>query len=310
MSKLIEWLIRNASMGNNSAIATEIRTHVESEALHIYNTAAEQMRSQRQGLTQDYQTTVQRIQWEMATILTQELTQINLLNPRQYSMIKKAIESWHPAASDENGRKLQAVRQNCLLLLPEIRKIQALEKACITYKNYLKSEIESELASEHPAAYQRYCSTRVVTSTATATTPTGHSQQQRPIQEHVSEDKDWNHFLANESKQLPIDQDGPLKKAIQKYEAMNTLQNTLYSKKPAPAQIQNFSAVFRQTKPIIEQSRDSMGDIFLKAVATICSCGLAAVLGIWNVKGEKIAQKMASVLEATPIPSNHLTTSR
>lgn len=55
-----------------------------------------------------------------------------------------------------------------------------------------------------------------------------------------------------------------------------------------------FASAYKINKLLIETRRDHAGITFLKGVATVISFGIAALLGIWNVKGKDLTQQIDS----------------
>ncbi len=63
-----------------------------------------------------------------------------------------------------------------------------------------------------------------------------------------------------------------------------------------------FKKDFEKQKNSFEKRRDSSTVIFLKAVATVFSFGLASVAGLWKVKGKEFASQVDNILQSTPEP--------
>ena len=93
-----------------------------------------------------------------------------------------------------------------------------------------------------------------------------------------------------------------LSHAIQKYQAVTTLQRTLLTHKPAAAQIEDFKQTLQREKTCIEAHRDSWGIRFMKKVAAVVTFGAAVALGIFNVKGKETSKALNQML--TPAPGN------
>jgi hypothetical protein len=63
--------------------------------------------------------------------------------------------------------------------------------------------------------------------------------------------------------------------------------------------ITNFKKAFKESKPLLTQSRDSRSIRFLKAIAVILSFGLAQKFGIWRVRGSEYTDKINNILPDT-----------
>ena len=278
MSKLIQSLVENNF------------DHLKSEAQRIFQASSDQMRLSRQGFAQNYRITVQQITEGIAARVTDELDKVNLLDHSVYRQVEIAIQSWNLVTDEEHFSKYRLVRQALETLLPPAQTKQKLQFRCSEYRDYLKRKIESQLASDHPVEYQQYSSDRTVIVTS-------HNQSRRC----VVKANNMDYFLAHEEKNLLSGDQ--FKKLVRKYESITTLQNTLTTSKPATMQLSDFKQAFPQTGSVIEKSRDNAGAIFLKAVLTLVTFGVAALLGIWGVNGQKTAKTLATDLDTTlPTP--------
>ncbi len=104
-------------------------------------------------------------------------------------------------------------------------------------------------------------------------------------------------FIARQAIQKKIT-DENVQLSIEKYKAVDKIQKTLHNKCDATQQLHCFRHEFINQRAIIEKKRDKKTMIFVKAVITVFSIGLAAVLGIWNIKGRQTTNKINSILAA------------
>lgn len=256
-------------------------------AIDLYNAAVKAM--QRLKHIHGLPTVFNRqdnIDQHLATSLTAMLAEVNLLETQHYQAVQEAIQQWQPRHQSEQW-KCDAVKKVLLSLLPAARQKQQLEQACLCYKAHLKSRIESALSDQFPQTYHRYGTSRVELIAV---------RGQENFQSHAVAANDMDFFVTHQSRLLPI-QDENLALSIQKYQAMIIVNQTLQSLKPAPAQVEDFSRQFATSRGVINQRRDSAGMIFLKAVATIFSLGVAVLAGIWSVEGRKMIKNVDQSLK-------------
>ena len=111
----------------------------------------------------------------------------------------------------------------------------------------------------------------------------------------------WEQRIQQDAQHMPISDEG-VSKAVEKYCLVSAMQRTLNSEKPASVQISDFRQALQKSKPVLEKSRDSYGMIFLKAVLTALSVGIAIPLGLWNVKGDQTANDLQKTLDSRELP--------
>jgi len=61
--------------------------------------------------------------------------------------------------------------------------------------------------------------------------------------------------------------------------------------------LDDFKFLFKATKQHLEKSRDTGTVKFLKTVATVLTAGLAALFGIWSVRGKSVTNNMERILK-------------
>jgi hypothetical protein len=256
------------------------------EAQRLYQAAAEHMRQHRQGFMQAYSVTDSKINISVQALVTTELDSMNLHDLNQFKRMKRLIIAWNPHPSQDNFRACDAVKKALMTCLIDARKKQQLQRSCREYKAHLAADIRSELNSAFPNVSRQYGFNLPEPTTS-------FKKPLRPIEKPSTLD----HFLTHEAKSLSLNQHEGLQKAIKKYETVTTLQHTLATPKPAPAQVQEFKQALQQRKPILEDHRDSTAMRFLKGVAAILTLGVAVLCGIFSVKGEEASEKMQQVVD-------------
>ena len=287
MSKLVQSLLslehpqRFSAFTQNPVLAQEVH--------RIYQGAAEEMRQNRQGFTQGFRITEDKIITGIHIRVTAELDAVNLHRLGEYKKIQERILNWNPDPSQENFRECVAVKKALMTCLADARKKQKLQRLCCEYKAHLAADIRSQLNSDFPNVSRQYGFNLPEPTTS-------FKKPLRPAQKPSTLD----HFLTSEVKSLPIAPDSGLQKAIKKYEAVTTLQYTLLTHKPAPVQIQEFSQTLNRQKPILEAHRDSKAIRFLKKVTAVVTFGVAAALGIFGVKGKQAASDLTQALASPP----------
>ncbi|MBS0349731.1 MAG: hypothetical protein JSR33_00850 [Proteobacteria bacterium] len=281
MSKLIQALINQEHPQRQAPFSTNLGQ----EAQRIYQEAAEHMRSNRQGFTQEFKVTEDKLKHGVQARVTAELDSVNLHDLHQFKHIQRLIIEWNPNKSHDNFRACDAVKKALMTCLIDARKKQQLQRSCQEYKAHLAADIRSELTNEFPNVSRQYGFNLPEPTTS-------YKKPLRPIEKPSTLD----HFLTHEAKSLPLNQHEGLQKAIKKYEAVTTLQQSLTTAKPAPAQVHEFKQTLQQRKPILEDHRDSKAVRFLKGVAAVLTLGVAALCGIFSVKGEEASKNMQKVI--------------
>jgi len=64
--------------------------------------------------------------------------------------------------------------------------------------------------------------------------------------------------------------------------------------------VKEFKTLFNFTKKHLEKSRDTGTMKFIKGIVTVFTMGLAALFGIWDVKGKKATNQIEAILEKKP----------
>lgn len=226
--------------------------------------------------------------------LRQSLSHLNLCDPALYQTLYQAIHRWQPQLISENLKKQQqcGLIQNTLLsLLPKIRQDQQkqqLETACAAYQTYLKTIIETEMDKRcPPRPYTHQIRADLAVHTA-------HEVTNHPDDYVVIYGRDVDSFAMS---QPPLaDYPRPLRLAIEKYQAVSTLHQTLQTQKPVEAQLKAFHQVYETRRELIEKNRDSAATTFLKVIATVFTVGLAAVCGIFSSKGKQTSDHIQRTL--------------
>jgi hypothetical protein len=281
MSKLIQALVNQEHPQRQAPFSTNLGQ----EAQRIYQEAAEQMRSNRQGFTQEFKVTEDKLKHGVQARVTAELDSVNLHDLSQFKRIQRLIIEWNPDKSHDNFRACEALKKALVICLIDARKKQQLQRACQEYKAHLAAEIRSELTNAFPNVSRQY-------GFDLPEQTTSFKKPLRPTERPST----LNHFLTHESKSLPLNQHEGLQKAVKKYEAVTTLQQSLTTAKPAPVQVQEFKQTLQQQKPVLAAHRDSTAMRFLKGVTAILTLGIAALCGIFSVKGEEASGKMQKVI--------------
>ena len=255
------------------------------EAQRLHQAAAEHMRQHRQGFTQEYKVTEDKIRYSLQALVTAELDSVNLHDPQQFNRLQRAILDWYPNPSDNHYRACEAVKKALIQCTADAQKKQPLQRACQEYKAHLAADIRSELNSTFPEVSRQY-------GFDLPEPTTSFKKPLRPTEKPSVLD----HFLAKEAKSLPLHQHERLQKAVNKYETMTTLQSTLMTVKPAPVQIQEFKQTLEKQKPVLEAHRDSKAMRFIKEVTALFTLGVAVLCGIFSVKGEQAVKKMQDIV--------------
>ncbi len=291
MSKLIQALL-NLDHPQRHAPFSQLPI-LDQEVFRIYQESAQAMRDNRSGFMQNYGVTEEKIRHQLQIRITTELDAMNLHRLNDYRRLQRVILDWNPDHTKDHFRECSAIKKSLIVCLEDTRKKQRLNRLCQEYKAHLTTVIKSELTNDFPNLAR--------SRGFDLPEPTGlFKKPLRPGEKPSTLDQ----FLSTEAKSLPIARNSGLQKAIQKYEAVTTLQSTLLTHKPAATQIQDFSRILEQQKPLLESHRDSTAMRFLKKVTTALTFGIAAALGIFGVKGQQAAQDMKAVADQKPaIPS-------
>lgn len=290
MSKLIQHLIDNHKAQSNRPLRAGRNPDLAAEAMALYKAAADQMRAQRRGFMQSRKNTDQHIAEALAIRLTADLAKIDLLDARKYGLIQAALKAWGPAGVSENQRQCTLVRKALLELLPLARKKQELAAQCKVYKAHLSKEIAAGVASEHPEPGQKEKILKTIQKAGVLRSPVSEAETPK-----------WEQRIQQQAQHMPISEEG-VSKAVEKYCLVSAMQRTLNSEKPASVQISDFRQALQKSKPVLEKNRDSAGMVFLKAVLTVLSVGLAIPLGLWNVKGDRTAHDLQQTLDTRETP--------
>lgn len=292
MSNLIEILLkqdREIAQRLTSKIGSRKRKNnidPNQLAIEIYNTALKEMQKnyKKKSLYEHFpiEKNIQKCLEEQVTKL---LSPINLLTENNYQTIQRVVDNWDLGKVNDQKIKYQKIKKLILELLPAVRQKQQLLQVCDEYKNHLKNTIEEQIASDFPGEYQLYKRPHIQMVLVR-----GLGYQSKAV-----EAKDMNFFVNYYSRGLEI-KDESLKLAMEKYQVVTGLQNTLQSPKSVTVQITEFRQKLKISQPVIEKSRDTSSQIFLKAIATLLSLGAAILAGIWSVKGHQAIDHVKKIL--------------
>ena len=92
MSKLIQALMNQEHPQRQAPFSTTLGQ----EAQRLYQEAAEHMRQNRQGFTQEYKVTEDKIKASVQARVTAELDSVNLHDPNQFNRLQRLIVDWNP----------------------------------------------------------------------------------------------------------------------------------------------------------------------------------------------------------------------
>lgn len=270
---------------------------LDRKALQLYDQALARTMSRLRNKHKDKApdtTAVQRlIREELAVSLTQLLSRTHLRDSATYTALKQAVQNWCPweVGTQQPG---QLIRETLLSLLPVAQKKQQLEGLCNEYRNHLATEIKDHLKSDYPSIHAQITNEQ---SRVFGAPPFEDGEPRAlSIDSHC---QSLDRFVAEQARHLPKPS-VPLARAIDKYRAVTTLQNSLKTPiKTVNAQLQDFSQQFQANRTVIEKDRDSLAMKFVKGVATLLSLGSAMLLlGIWKIKGKDVSQKISETLAA------------
>ncbi|MBA2709261.1 MAG: hypothetical protein H0U57_01515 [Tatlockia sp.] len=95
--------------------------------------------------------------------------------------------------------------------------------------------------------------------------------------------------------------DPSFRKIIKKHQIVSEFCGILDNKSNSPDEkLTSFREALKENRDTIADSRDNYGMIFLKALATVFSGGLAWAAGIWEVKGELVAEDLDEISKFNP----------
>ncbi len=293
MSKLIQALInlghpqRHAPFSQEASLVNEIN--------RLYQEATEEMRQNRQGFTQDYRVTEAKIITCVQTRITAELDKMSLHRLADYQRIQNAIVNWNPQKTEGNTKAVEAVKKALFVCTADARKKQKLNRVCSEYKAHLAADIRSTLTDILPNV-SRQQGFHLPEPTTSFKKPLRFEEKPSVLDVFLAQD-------AKSSTIQPMIQDNKgLSQAIQKYQAVTTLQRTLLTHKPAAAQIEEFKQTLQREKTCIEAHRDNWGIRFLKTVTAVVTLGAAVALGIFSVKGKETSKTFNKMLTPAPRP--------
>ena len=291
MSKLIQALINQEHPQRHAPFSQEVS--LSQEINRIYQESADEMRQNRQGFSQDYRVTEDKILNGVKIRITAELDKMNLHSLEDYRRVLNAGLNWDTQKTQGNPKAVEAVKKALMTCTEDARTKQQLNRLCGEYKAHLAAEIRSSLTEilPHIARQNGFHLPEPTTS---------YKQPLRPAGKPSMLDEFLIQSAPKPTIQPTIQKEQSLHQAIQKYQAVTTLQRTLLTHKPAAAQIEEFKQTLQREKPCIEAHRDSWGIRFLKKVATVVTLGAAAALGIFSVKGEQTTKAIGKVFAPTP----------
>jgi hypothetical protein len=293
MSKLMQALInleypqRHAPFSQEASLVQEIN--------RLYQEATQEMQQNREGFTQHRWVTDSKIAEHVQIRITAELDKMNLHRLADYKRVQAAIVNWNiqKTQSQANPKAVLAVKKALLACTADAHKKQKLYRACSEYKAHLAADIRSTLTDILPNV-SRQNNFHLPEPTTSFKKPIRPGEKPSILDE----------FLSQEAKsstiQPMIQKNQGLSQAIQKYQAVTTLQRTLLTNKPAATQIEEFKQTLQREKTCIEAHRDSWGVRFMKKVAAVVTFGAAVALGIFSVKGKETSKALDKMLTPTP----------
>lgn len=247
---------------------------LDKTALHLYAKAVKKIKFRLKAKNKTAIIGADEVSAELETMLRRDFYRQDLLNPQLFLILKEAVYNWQPKIMDDpkSMQKFGLIQNLLLAILPIFRKKQLLDKVCNNYKRHLASAItKSEFFNE-----------KIDSKSIQASS--------------VINLKMVDIFVKRQVKQKIADEN--LQLSIEKYKAVDKIQKTLHSKCDATQQLHCFRHEFINQRAIIEKKRDKKTMIFVKTVITVFSIGLAAVFGIWNIKGRQTTNKINSILAA------------
>lgn len=294
MSKLIEQFLETHHQCTAQNSVFNISRVLDQEALAMVEQTQAETHRRSRGKTADAHHQQKVFNATLAARLTRLLDKVDLLNIAHYSTLGNAVRRWCPWQSGQQQGCLE-VQKTLLTLLPVVRQKQELRQLCQDYRNHLAVEIEKEAKNDSEQNYMISTQKRTLLFGA----PPVNERAQVKM---VTDSRPSIEKLVAEPTRAIVKPDQPLSLAVQKYQAVSALQNTLSTPvKSATEQMKDFRTQFRIQRPVIEQDRDSWAMKFAKGVATVLSLGVAWLCGIWNVKGQEAAGGLQTTLDK-PLP--------
>ena len=295
MSKLIQALInlehpqRHAPFSQEASLVVEIN--------RLYQEATQEMWQKREGFSQQHWVTDSKIAESIQTRITAELDKMNLHRLADYKRIQAAIVNWdiQKTQSQANPKAVLAVKKALLACTADARKKQKLYRECSEYKAHLAADIRSTLTDILPNV-SRQNNFHLPEPTTSFKKPIRPGEKPSILDEFLAQD------AKSSTIQPMVQKNQSLSQAIQKYQAVTTLQRTLLTHKPAAAQIEEFKQTLQREKTCIEAHRDSWGIRFMKKVAAVVTLGAAVALGIFSVKGKETSKAFNQMLTPAPGP--------
>jgi hypothetical protein len=203
---------------------------------------------------------------KLERLLRRGLSGVDLTDPIDYQAVLTTIDAWQPRCQAAALQHCGFVQNGLLALLPRLKRWQQLNRLCQDYQKHLRDQ-QPLIFSLQPVA------------APTLLSVAGAASDRR-----------------RDPTTTTLDQETDLVKITQKIKAVAEMQLTLQTRQDVTTQCQAFQTVFQKNRRVIEKDRDSLAMMFVKAVVTVFSLGLAAMLGIWSVKGKKTAQKIEATL--------------
>lgn len=248
-------------------------SRLDKTALHLYSKAMKKIKHRLKKKKKTLAIGADEVSAQLETMVGADLYRQDLLNSQHFYILRQAIFNWQPHfLNDPRSMQKCGLIQNLLLaLLPLFQKKQLLTRICFDYKSHLQAVIRKSEFFAKP------------------------SSSVKPLTD-ISLDAIDN-ILAQQVTITPkIDES--FQSVLEKYKAVDKMQKTLQSKRGTTQQLQNFQHEFVSQRAIIEKKRDNQAVTFVKAIVTAFSMGLAAVFGIWNIKGRQTAKKINTILAA------------
>jgi hypothetical protein len=199
-----------------------------------------------------------------------------------YQRLNQAILNWQPATTDQRVLIACGMVQNGLLsLLPQLQQKQRLEHLCEQYEIHLARAASEEAQTSPPPSPEHLAASMDLPLSVQALVT--HSRSPSPAVSEFGAVSDSLYLIQ------------------EKQASVNRMRQVWTTRQDLSTQYRNFQTAFQQERRVLEKDRDSKTMIFVKAVLTILSFGLAAICGIWSIKGEQMGKQIDQVLE-TPGP--------
>ncbi len=265
----------------------------EQQALRLYQKAIHRAQRRLKAQGRPLVIGADEVATELEWLLYDLCKQFNCLNQAKYQKLHHAILTWTPISTDPHVLQRCGLLQNGLLaLLPQLQQKQRLECLCEQYQAHLAQDeltILKKQSHTEEQILQQSASQRLSIQTAKTTLDSSFcSLHDSPTKTKIKIKTKW---------EQTIDED--LSRIHEKQAAISRMRQVWKSPEVLSTQYQHFQTAFQQERRILEKHRDSATVILLKKVATVLSFGIAAICGIWSVKGQKTTQKIEQVFKTS-----------